>query len=634
MPETAKKSPDIYKWQKEQVLDWLEKKWYNKENVNQILEQLQKKDKEKTSKEINNKLDSLSAGSEDHINYLDSLIKEEQSIIEQAKQKANSVKTDLENKADDVIEEAKNWLMAKFWLDKILDKLSWMFDKVGWVFDKIWGKITLLFAWTTLWGLLWIEATSDNAEEVEPEEVVDEEIVAEEDKPEVKPVNDSETLINPEIIEKKEAFYYRSWKWLVENLLNDQFVPKNDFWLISDKLRYNSYNELEDITYNEFKNSNPNLNSKITKEDFEKVQKNLLWEDMVVLFNAFFTKENINKLLANTKTKDLLFRLGINSYDEFNFKDIKIEALFSLFSITVSSLTLIWIWTLPWIGENLFNKILLIKSDIPLFNEIKEDIKESQIQFEKNIISKDTISEILNISNIWNSWSFNFEEDNFKTVQNKEKITEILKFRDYIRTNVVENYQYNLWEGPKLSDNISFKDVLSLFIMLKWDKIKSDLDSSLVYMYIIKILDKWNDSGIYIKNIVEETVKENSTIMNKKEQRLIKVLWKKIIDKTWLDNLLKNAWKVKDAASDKLSENPEYILYLAWVIAILKWTPIWRPFSVLYSLFGKKWLAILASTWVFVYFYNLLDENLQNEFLKYKNKFKIEGLDIENLLKS
>ena len=91
MSETTKKSPDIYKWKKEKVLNWLEEKWYNKESVKKILEKVQEKDKKKTSKEINDKLNSLEGGSKEHIEYRDS----EQSIIENAKKKVVSVKKNI-----------------------------------------------------------------------------------------------------------------------------------------------------------------------------------------------------------------------------------------------------------------------------------------------------------------------------------------------------------------------------------------------------------------------------------------------------------------------------------------------------------------------------------------------------------
>ncbi len=567
-------------------------------------------------------------------------------VLEAEEQASKSISDNLKQNINDTVKKEKDKIESElrqkaekflpFWIwtwlfDKAKDLLEPTWEK-NWFMSKIW-----IWLWWVILSILWLKKwydklTQNSQDQIKPENLKKEsEIIKPDKKTTWNENNENVTLEQKEINpQKKQEFYYKSWKILIKNLLDEQFTPKDNFWIITDKLQDIKYSELKNLSFLDFDKNN----KWFIKENFEKTKSNLLWDEMVVLYDNILSKQNIEKLLKNPKTKESLLKLWIDNFENFSWKNLKIKELFTIFALVVSSITLSWISLMPWIWKNVFDKILAFKSDMPWFEDIKEDLKQAEADFEKNVISKETITEIISISNISENLSFAWKIDKFESITNQEKVLQLLEFRTYLVNEVLKKEKYNLWKIELIKRNISFKDLLELFIILKWQKVEAnEMKSCLVYTWIIKLLDKWNDSWAYIKDITEHTVKSNSEILNKQEQSLLKIILKKMIDKTWLDNLQNNAKTAMDAWIETIEDSPEIIAWLAWIIAVLAFTPVWRLVKVLYWLIWKKWIALLASAWVFVYFYNQLSPDMQNSLNQNKQWFKEIWLDIDELLK-
>ena len=604
---------EIFNQKEKEILD--ERKNQSKITPEQYSKLLEV-EKEKIEKyvQIDNALDNLESNASLTVEQkLDKKIK----LIEDfyKKEKNPKITTDkIKQKAEQKI---KSWLdktekkvLDKMWLGKlweVWEKISGFFDKVSKAFDK--GFLVGLWV---LFGFVKYEDIDKKDWKGSKEE-------KKESKVETKP----ETPEEYEKLKKAKNWYYKSWKFLVKNLLDEQFSSKDNFGTIIDNTKNTKYSDIKNLEYKK--------DFWWTKENFEKMKRNLLGEDMRVLYDNILTKENFEKLKENKKINKIILELWIDTKN-FYWKNLNIEQLFSLLSIIVSSSVIIWLKAIPWIWESVLNKIFSLKDNIPWFSEIESSIKQEIDNFEKEVIDKATTKEILSINNIWESSSFNWEEENFNSIKNKEKVKQLLNFRDFILKDIIENNKYNLWQENLIKQNISFRNVLELFISFKWEKNIDNLKSSIIYTWIIKILKKWNDYWAYLNNLWEEIKKENSDILKKEEQKLLKVVLKKVIDKTWFNNLKQRAETIKDITVEHVKNNKEIVAWIAWIALVLRFTPAWRVVSVLYSLVGKKWMTILASAWVFTYFYKQLDVETKNSLLSYKEKLKEYDLDLDKLI--
>ena len=91
--------------------------------------------------------------------------------------------------------------------------------------------------------------------------------------------------------------------------------------------------------------------------------------------------------------------------------------------------------------------------------------------------------------------------------------------------------------------------------------------------------------------------------------------------------IAENKWK-------ELLSDPKIIAWIAGVVLLLKITPVWRVMSVLYAVLWRKWIVMLASSWVFLYFYKMLDSEIQEEIKSQKDSlFSMFGeyLSVEQL---
>ncbi len=431
--------------------------------------------------------------------------------------------------------------------------------------------------------------------------------------------------------EEKRNIYYNAWVEFVKRVSKDNSNNLRNFWTITDSLRDKKYSEIKWVEYETLKEKIPNVD----KTDFDKTKENLLWNDMKVIYSNVLTDKNIDLLLSKDKTKRILSFMWIENSSWFNWKNLSIENLFSLFAITISYTLLAWVGTIPWIWKNLLSKILEIKSDIPWITELQDELNDSYIDFENNIISAQMVNEIMSKWRINDPASLNWNTQTFESISDQWKIREILNFRDYIVLTIIENDKYNLWYKDKILKATSFRNILELYILFRWKQINDDtIKTSIIYTWIINNLNDWWDDLSYLNKLTEEVTKDKSDILNKNEQEVIKIIIKKFIDKTFLDKLLAEAERVSKVAVSKVEANPEYLAYAAWVIAILRFTPAGRIVSVLYSILWKRWMVILAISSVFAYFYSQLSPQMKDELSEWADylKNKWEDFDVNALI--
>lgn len=625
----AAKTNEIFGDQEREIKQKFETDWYSWESVSKKLSDII--EKEKVEEKISARLDALEKGVDKYYDYLKALIDAEGAVptdlLDGVKAKAESKMTEVQ---EDVLSAVKEkvgfWKISAIW-DQITSKISGTFD--GFI-DKVLEAIHSKFGGIlSIFGIGGVAAATlpDGANEKNDE-------VTTIQKSNNSELDQSEWTQQPEEFvddshEDKSDRYYAFWKNSMKYLLNDRFTAADGFGTVSDAMKTYSMSALSTLKYNDIPERQK---EKFTQEQFEKFQTNVLWEDMQILYENIITQKNVNLLMQNSKIKLLLIENNVLDNNKIHINHLTIEQLYILFSLISIHVIGVGGVVIPWIGRNILDKIFTMKDNTPGIQELSREIKDAQLHFENNIISRELLKEFSSqVSNIWESSSFLIQQNELNNITNQEQLKKVLDFRDFIQWEIVRNPKYNLWQQETIESFISFQDVLHLYVFFRGEKSIDTFQSSYMYVYIGNMLK--HKSWAYVTNLTELSLSESKNILNEQEKDLVQVLGKKILDKGWLDDLRQAAEQWRDASVEYIKHSPEMLAYIAGIVAILKWTPAGRWVSVLYSLVWKKGIALLVSSWVFAYFYSQLPWGIQEEFQSYKAKFKEEGLDLDALLK-
>jgi len=551
--------------------------------------------------------------------------KEEKSIEYQTRkkfeEKQEKIKNELREKADKKIPFI--WAMLFDWasdLMKPLDKNADWMDKFFW---KIWKYFWTMFLWwlglKEWFNKLQILKAEDNNDE----------------KKEEKKSTNSEQVDNSpeEIIESKKEKYNKYWIFLIKSLWKEDFNSEDNPQDTFNAIKNKKYNELKTLKYN---NLDKNIKSKIKENNLKKAKDAILSTDMHILYSELLTKDNFEKINSWKNTNKILLSAWIENFD-WNWENLTIKQLSIFLSLAIIVSSIWWIisiWTkVKW----LLLSAIEIWKDINI-DDIKSDFKEQIDTFEKEVMPNKLIIELEKISD-WNTLNYNKNDiinklwDKYN--QSHEKyIDQLLNFRDFAKTNILENPKYNLKKQDKIIPQIWLNDILNLYISFNWE-IPKDINnipwtkSAWIYILIINNLDNVS-KGWYIAKLRTILSEKNNKIIEKNERDVLNLLLRKTLEKTILNKIETFTELWLGATLDTIKSNPEYIWYLTAFIAILKWTPAGKLAKLLKYIPFKK---TLLTTWLIYYIYSELKPEQQKYIANNQDIFKPLWFDINTLKK-
>ncbi len=606
-----------------------ENDWYNWEQVKQDLEEIN------NLKKIDRHLDNLEDKTWDNIEkyykYLLSLYTKNNTLdkpkeIDLQKVKEVNLQKEKEKKkkkAEVLLKKELSWipiiwnlLIGAFWLTKNAKKEDANF------FDKILGS---LWAWILSFfssnifkkykeSISWLEDIQIKAHIENPMTIPD----------------------NKESMENKKRRYEQIGFSIIKQLADAPFNPKDNsqssYELIKSK----------NLSHKTLKNYTPSTEElkkfNLDIEQFNLVKDNIWSPETRVFLDSILSAQTLERLSKNTKVVKMLTDLWIDDIANLNWRTLEIEKLMILTSLSASSIVINWI-SIMWDGiKTGLSKILSSIADIDL-DVLKKDFEQDIEVFEKEVISRELFLKIMEAPFLGESNSFDIDKEDLKNelniddnskLEDTNQIEKLLKFRDFVETDILNNERYHLWYKDIIIENISLKHLLELYIIFEWKtEINGTLNSSTIYTWIINILNDWWDRWWYFVWIKENIIGEAKNI-KQEDKDLLKLLLKFTIDKLFLDNLKKIAKETLQAWKEIARNNPEISAIIAWIILIAMITPVWRFISVLTRILGLKWITLLAWSGAFALFYNYIRIDQQNELKKSQNNLWI---DIEKILK-
>jgi len=643
------KSPEInlFKWKKEEVLNWLEKKWYDKEKIQNRLNKIKKleeKDKEK--------LDKVKAGSEKHIELIKQILEkkeeEQKSIIEQTKNKADKVREDVENKIEKKVEEikdkARNTILEKTGIWAIMEKVTWMFDKFTGIFDTLWKKITAAFAGTALWAFFGFKKEEDKEKPavVENEEDMSTEKKLEqlekewkvETKPETKEVK-NKPLVSAKT--KKEVQYI-SW---IKTLLSLTWIKTEtnvDKKWILDRIKYLKYNYL------------------INLEDSEKDQ--FLWWDKKETFNKILEqfKSNKFKTLANYQfkwkflekiIKDDNWEINEKLAEKIEWWKTRLQEILNYNkdnsewwrdTLTVEEISLLY--------SSSFNILSIPRIKGAKFKEklwwYLFDKNNTISETENNFVSKNIISWFAILWADFGSKDYLKKDNDVKhkvwtnlNNEEKEQLYKIIEFKDYILWDYLTEFEPKLDETQKelFKNNLDYKWIITLYSLLKAKDFDKDISiiNKLSLVFLNSKIIWWTEGSKYIWKIIYDWYKDGS-IFTEEEEKVLWIYKDKFVDIMIYQNL-NEIWKKLWFASWLTDTDLDTLAMWLWwggAFAYILWNKIIKKklekwgISMLW-VFAKKlgfiWMIWGAIVWGYS-FYNKdhLKSTIWDDLKKSENK--------------
>lgn len=502
----------------------------------------------------------------------------------------------LAQKKDELEKEYKDSLskIPIFWTF-----LSWLFDAIEeskkaekW---DIWKKIW----WWIAWFILWFFGYKKFKEKLDSVQVDTSDI------PHIgTPI---ETLEAPELqeqrevsIEDKKKTHFKIWKLIVKHLWSVEFDSRG---LNSDT----NFDSLKDVKYNEIEEkSNDN-------DGMKKVKEAITSRDMEIIFENILTKDNIEKLLKREKTKKLLENIWINKSEGFDWRSLEIENLFCLLSISVSWLVTLWA---KWLWNQTF-ELLNSLFTFAWENLNLEHIKEEADEFEEEVMPKELFLKLQDINSSNVTWihgsdSINYTKEeilwNFEQ-EEKEKyekyIDKILKFRDFVKQEILNNERFMLWMWKIIKNETSFFKVIELYLVFWWE-VPENIDSyksSMVYSWIFNNLRKSNNEWAYYVELNKEINSKDERYIKNDDKEFLRLIATKIIENLIIDPA-SNYWeKILKSIEALIMKNKEEVTLWIWAIISLVVLSKWK---ILKLLFSRLWMY---SIWIsaFASFYYMLD---------------------------
>lgn len=549
-----------------------------------------------------------------------------QSPVEKVKQKADKL-------VDETVENAKSWMLNWIeekvpWAKKVLE----FFDKIWKVWDKAWDiyekKWFIAAAGVIFWLFTW-KVTFDSLFKKETKETKDgEEIVESDDEKTPKKAN-KETEKKAPVLDQKEQLkrsennYFKFWKLFVKKFWYEEFSSKNNFWIITDRLKKKKYSDLKYYTFNDYKKENKLDNLKWNKlkeekENFGKVKNNLLWNDMLIFFSSVIKKEKVEELYKVKKFKNILVDLWIDK-ENLNWENLSLEKIFILFSLIISTEVILWLKSIPWIWKNIFDKFLEMKENFPWYNEIKNDLKELEKEYQKEVMPEELIKKLFKLGNIWESYSYNCKIENktdniFYNFSDEEKkyIQKVLDFKEKFNKNILNNEKYTFNDKMKiwLEKQINFKDILSLYLSTKWKIKENDSIFNVKVRWLLIIISRRNnEEGKYWIQF-NNYIKKLSSKEEKNPELLSKLIIEKIIEKGVIDNIKDNAEKAWNWLLEIAKNHPVETGVWAVLLSLL-WKTYWKTIMKLRTLMYIWWASALA-----YWYYQLKINWVENKDLK------------------
>ncbi|MDQ7009801.1 MAG: hypothetical protein Q9M94_05910 [Candidatus Gracilibacteria bacterium] len=470
---------DFFKGKEKEVTKELTEKGYNAEEIKKALEQIKQKE---NAEAINTKLESLEAGSEDHIKYLETFLKKEkESITEEAKSKINKVKNTVSDKVDEKIEEAKNGIMDKLGITAIMAKFNGFTDKISGMFDSIWAKVTAVLAGTTIGA--WLGFKKEEPEEVIKEDTKEKDNTKADDKKETPKIEDKipvdeskkeeteseEKTKTPEKSPetKKEIKYKASIKTMLS--LSGLNINKS-------KTKNPIFKTIKEQNYNELINLGESEKAKFLekggkKETLNKIIEQFKSDKFITVANYSFQKDFIDNIISkNPKIyeeidggKDRLN--NIQGFDKTN-SDWWQEKL------TIAEISLFYRLSFSLLTIPLSEGIKDIKSGLSgLFFNKKEVEKLDNNLISKNIITNFTKDGLTNFGG--NDFVKKNKQTREKIGENlndseKEQLDKLIDFKDYILGEYLEQTKPKIEGEQKIifEGNLTYGHIIAIYSIM------------------------------------------------------------------------------------------------------------------------------------------------------------------------
>jgi len=422
-----------------------------------------------------------------------------------------------------------------------------------------------------------------------------------------------------ENIETKKSRYYKFWRLFVKKLWYEKFTPKDNFGIITDNLKNKKYYELKDYTFKEYKKE---FNSNITEKEFHKVKENILWNDMIIFFSTTIEKNKIEKLSKIEKFNDIFLDMWIDK-NNIDFKKLSLENIFILFSLIIYNEFIIWTKSIPLIWKNIFDNFLEIKEDFPWYKEIERDFEQLEKQYEKDIMPKKLTKKLFKIDNWSENWSYNWNIKNniFKDIndENKKYLEKLFKFKDNFDEKIINNKKYTFTNETKekLKKQITFRDILSLYLSTKWEINESDWVFNFKIRWLFTILSRRNDEELKYWVQLNKYIKKLNNDDEKKKELFSQLIIEKIIEKVFYSPIIENSKKIWNGVIE-IAKNNKVATWM-WILLLwLVWKTVWKSIMKLKTLLYIWWFSAL------VYWYFQLKNNwLESEKLKEIEKWLI-----------
>jgi len=519
--------------------------------------------------------------------------------------KKNQLKEDFKNKIKkipliwDLLLNAFSWIQES----TKVDEKDWFMDKAKKnIFGVLWWLILSMFWYNKLKKELSVIWENKDVDLVEWTQKVWAQIKDGVTKvwDKIKTKIEDKMNDNPEVsVEVRKEKYFTFWTTFVKKLWSENFVPSDNFEFVIEDLKNYKYSELEGLVFDKYSKSKT---SKITKDNFEKAKKTILSNDMDIFFDSIFTEKNMLILSKNAKAKEILLSMWIDK-DKPNWKQLNIRNLFSLLSLTVYWVFISWVMSIPWIWKTIFEKILDIKSNMPWFDELKNEMKEFTHEYQKEVLPIDILEKITSKKwlNASNSINWKISDFNDITIENKKYVEWLLKFKSIILNKVLQKDKYNLWMINEIKHNLTFWDILNLYLTYKWKinenwNIDGNMKKTILRTWITLLLKRNNDHYKYWWKLVSYFNENKADKEIAKEWILYSLIVKKIIDKLFFDkivNFIESWWKLVL----ETSKNNPIKAWLVWALWLLLFKTTSKTVSKLRSLYILAWAASLATAY-------------------------------------
>lgn len=603
-------------WKETELKIKFEKDWYEWEKVKLQLEKISQEEK------IDWKLTELEWNVDNYYVYLKWLIDETpvDKIKEKAEEAIEKTTDEAEKMAMGFFEKNVPWGKA---IMAMIKKFESAFDTAWEVYDKkgVIASVSVFF------GMLFWKVALDKSEEEGSKENQAEGI-------ETKPVDsegngDNEVAVedraeenqktNPENIEKKENYIYKWWfnlllslSWIkLENNISKRKISEwlskhtlasfiKEWWISSfrDKVLWDEKN-----------------NDSLIKQ-YEKVYESFTWNNIKDLLRIWLKPELIKKILLwrewNIENKNLKklfwdrFWKILELIDKlgFNYKELTIEELSTLYINTIPALTNSALFTVSWSMWTMLTEFIWIEN----WNEFIEEAKK------QNLFSQKLLDGIIKYSWAWENIKSPEKQmvSDLKLNDTKdiEDLKKLYEFKESIFSgDFLNNNKLRLSEKHKtlLLSKLNYKNILALYSILWGQSIENIniINLPIIALLLSKVMSSWNNasdsliSSSYLMTFSKDILTNNKDFLTDDQITVMNIYRDKMIDILVMSKLKNFYWAIWFVTDNEWMMDKALVTWGAWVWLSYIWSKwIKKAIDAGKLPFISKWVKRAWIAWI------------------------------------